>query len=109
MSLTDGDIVKVREVVKEVVKEEVPPIVRVEVIHQLEPFAGAIQQDLGHMDGKLDKMDGKIDKIYNLMDGFVNTSRRHEQELVVVQAQQKKMRDVLVKKGIGTEDEFAIA
>lgn len=43
------------------------------------------------------------------LDGFSHIVRRHEEEWLVLRKQHEKMRDILVKKGIATEDEMAIA
>ncbi|MBI2984757.1 MAG: hypothetical protein HYY50_03990 [Candidatus Kerfeldbacteria bacterium] len=43
------------------------------------------------------------------VDGVVKIVRRHDEEWLVLRAQHEKIRDILVKKGIATEDELAIA
>lgn len=54
------------------------------------------------------ELSGKIDNLTSSVDQFLHSSRRHEDELVVVRTQTGRIRDVLVEKGIATEDELSL-
>lgn len=43
------------------------------------------------------------------MDEFLRIVRRHEEEWLVMRTQHSKLRDILIKKGIVSEEELAIA
>lgn len=106
MPLTKEDL----SAVGQVIREQVPPLVegiiekRVSALIEaaVEPHFRAIAEDLG-------RVEGKIDTLTTTLDGFAHTVRRHEEEWLVLRAQHQKMRDLLVKKGIATEDELALA
>lgn len=50
----------------------------------------------------------RIDNLTQSMDEFVHMARRHDQEWLIVRAQHEKMRNVLIKKGIASEDELSV-
>lgn len=89
MSLTNDDLKKIQEV--------------------LEPKFFAIETDVAQLT-KVDMpaLHGKIDKLTNTVDGFLGVVRRHDQEWLIIRAQHKKMRNVLIKKGIASEDELSV-
>ena len=93
MPLTKEDLTSIGQVIR----EQVPPLVEAVV----EPHFRAIAEDLR-------RVEGKVDQLTTTVDGFAHTVRRHEEEWLVLRAQHAKMRDLLVKKGIVTEDELAL-
>ena len=50
-----------------------------------------------------------LDTVRTTMDSFLTIVRRHEEEWIVLRAQHNKLRDFLIKKGIASEDDLAIA
>lgn len=50
-----------------------------------------------------------VGEIKDSMDQFLHIVRRHEEEWIVLRAQHVKLRDSLIKKGVVTEEELAIA
>lgn len=87
MSLTNKDI----SAIAKLLQTEVPHLVE----QATEPYFQAIQKDLGQMTTSMDE--------------FLQIVRRHEQEWLILRTQHTKMRDLLIKKGIATEDELAVA
>lgn len=72
-------------------RAEVPTLVE----NATAPSFQAIKEDLDH--------------VTTSMDEFLKIVRRHEEEWLVLRAQHAKMRDALIKKGVVTEDELAVA
>lgn len=50
-----------------------------------------------------------VGEIKDSMDQFLHIVRRHEEEWIVLRTQHVKLRDSLIKKGVVTEEELAIA
>lgn len=82
MPLTDKDFAGIRTVVQ----------------HEVEP----LKRDLSEV-----KKD--LRSLTTTVDNFVHIVRRHEQEWLVLRTQHEKIRNILIKKGIATEDELAVA
>ncbi len=53
-------------------------------------------------------MKERFDSITTSIDEFLRIVNRHEQELIVLRAQQVKARDTLVRKEIATEIDLAV-
>lgn len=69
----------------------------------------AIEAGLGQLTKvEIPSLHTKIDKLTKSVDGFLGIVRRHDQEWLVVRTQHEKMRNVLINKGIATEDELSI-
>ncbi|MBI4092607.1 MAG: hypothetical protein HY420_01655 [Candidatus Kerfeldbacteria bacterium] len=82
MTLTDKDLAGIQTVVQ----------------HEVEP----LKRDLSEV-----KKD--LHSLATTVDNFVHIVRRHEDEWLVLRVQHEKIRNILVKKGIATEDELAVA
>jgi len=87
MTLTKDDL----KAISTLLDTEVPRLVE----KVTEPYFQAIQKDLG--------------QVVTTMDEFLQIVRRHEQEWLILRTQHTKMRDLLIKKGLATEDELAVA
>ncbi|MBI3956557.1 MAG: hypothetical protein HY340_01040 [Candidatus Kerfeldbacteria bacterium] len=87
MTLTQNDI----QAIAKLLQTEVPVLVE----KATESSFIAIRKDLG--------------EIATSMDEFLHIIRRHEEEWLVLREQHKRIREVLLKKGIATEDELAVA
>lgn len=61
------------------------------------------------LSSRLGQVERHFDTLTTSVDNFSHIVRRHEDEWLVLRAQHEKMRDILVKKGVATEDELAIA
>lgn len=83
--LTKKDLEKIYGIVRETIKFEVDPI----------------RADLKEVKTTVEKIQVTTDKTLSLF-------KRHDDELAVLRARQNKMRTVLVQKGVGTEEEFAL-
>ncbi|MBI4090368.1 MAG: hypothetical protein HY421_03110 [Candidatus Kerfeldbacteria bacterium] len=89
MSLTNEDLKKIQEL--------------------LEPRFFGVEADLRQLTKvEMPALHRKIDKLTNTVDGFLGIIRRHDQEWLIVRTQHEKMRNVLVKKGIASEDELSV-
>lgn len=86
MSLTPQDLKSIHEVVETVLNDGIDPIKK-------------DIKDLKHSVGSLTTS----------VDSLLHIVRRHEGEWLVLRAQHSKIRDLLVAKGIATEDELAVA
>ena len=62
----------------------------------------------GMLHDELKPIDKKIDKVINILDGHTAILERHDQELLVLSAQQEKTTQVLVKKGVAPPEELAV-
>jgi hypothetical protein len=85
-NLTQTDLQRISTVVEKIVDDRVAPVEK--------------------------KIDGLVENVGSLttsVDGFSRTVRRHEDEWLVLRAQHEKMRNVLVKKGVASEDELSIS
>jgi len=82
-----------------------------------------IRSDIKGIDAKVDSMNqrlagqidsleqgltGKIDSILQTTDKILSNSRRDGDVLTVIRARQNRMRDVLVQKGVATDQELSI-
>lgn len=67
-----------------------------------EPSFRAIKVDLEDIRHNMGALTTSVDE-------FLQIVRRHEEEWLVLRAQHAKMRNLLIKKGIATEDELAVA
>lgn len=61
------------------------------------------------LSNRLGQVEEHLGTLTTSVDNFSHIVRRHEAEWLVLRKQHEKMRDILVKKGIATEDELAIA
>lgn len=86
MPLTNEDLTGIATVVEKVVDDKIEPLI----------------EDLKVIRKNQDSM-------MTTLDGFSTTVRRHEQEWLILRKQHEKIRDILVKKGIASEEEMAIA
>ena len=77
---------------------KIATIVDDSVRHAVEP----LEVRLGAVEKQLDVLTSNVDQ-------FLRIVQRHEQEWLIIRAQHQKMRELLVKKGIATEEELAIA
>lgn len=75
---------------------------------RLEGDVFGIKEDIRTMKNGVQAIDGKIDSLTSSVDEFLHTSRRHDDELVVLRAQTGRIRDVLVEKGVATESELSV-
>ena len=83
--LTKKDLEKIYGIVREAIKFEVDPI----------------RTDLKLVQNTVQQTQVTMDKMLSLYKG-------HDDEISVLRARQNKMRTVLVQKGVGTEEEFAL-
>ncbi len=58
---------------------------------------------------RLKNVEKNTGQLTTTVDNFAHIVRRHEEEWLVLRAQHEKTRDVLVKKGIVSEEDLAIA
>lgn len=86
MSLTHKDLKGIATVVETVVRHELVPVKK-----------------------DLTEVKENVGLLTTSMDGLTKIVRRHEDEWLVLRKQHEKMRDVMVKKGVATEEELAIA
>lgn len=86
MSLTDKDLKNIAQTVDQVTRPQ---------FQELSTRVGGVEKNLNRLTSSMDQV--------------VRIVRRHEQEWLVLRAQHEKIRDILVKKGIATEDELAVA
>ena len=61
------------------------------------------------LDARLGVVEKQLDVLTNNIDQFLRIVQRHEQEWLIIRTQHQKMRELLVKKGIATEEELAVA
>jgi hypothetical protein len=86
MSLTPQDLQQIRTAVEAVT----------------EPSFAAIKMDLEALRTDFGGLTTSVDE-------FLRIVRRHEEEWLVLRAQHVKMRELLIKKGVATEEELAIS
>lgn len=65
--------------------------------------------EFARVNERLGTLETGQDKILTSIDGMLKIVRRHEEEWLVLRAQHAKIRDLLLSKGIATEDELAVA
>lgn len=87
--LTKKDLGKIYEMVNGIVKE-------------------TIKFEIDPMKSDLKELKDTVGKIQITTDKTLSLFKRHDGELSVLRARQNKMRTVLVQKGVGTEEEFAL-
>jgi hypothetical protein len=95
MSLTNDDLKKIEKTLE-------PTFQGIEFRVQ------GIESKLQAHDRQFDSMHEKLDGLIRTTDEFLHIVRRHDDEFVVIRAQHEKMRNVLIKKGIASEDELSV-
>lgn len=115
MSLTSGDI----QAIRTVIREEVPLIIDALVPKTIDHRVPAIVRNSIErtVPGIVERMTRPlflsvkegIDRITTTLDEFLKIVRRHEEEWVVIRAQHGKIKDVLIKKHIASENDLAAA
>lgn len=75
----------------------------------LKGIQGIIQQEVEPLKKDISDIKVNVGNLTASVDSFMHTVRRHEEEWLVLRAQHTKIRNVLVAKGIVTEDELAVA
>lgn len=68
----------------------------------------ALKPDFQEIREDLASVKKDTQEITKSLDGVVHMVRRHDQEFVILRAQQDKMHDVLVQKGVATEEDLSI-
>ena len=86
MAISSGEFLKIEEIVSRTVSNAVDPV----------------KKDVGELKSQMSSL---VDDV----DHFLRIVRNHDQEWLIVRAQHQKIRDVLVKKGIATEEELSVA
>lgn len=77
-----------------------------EEFKKIEDIVSKVVQPMGE---DLKDVKEHMTSVVDNMDQFLRIVQRHEQEWLVIRVQHQKMRDLLVKKGIATEEELSIA
>lgn len=75
----------------------------------IKKIAGVVQVEIDPIKKGLVHLKDLYGSLATSTDHFLSTVRRHDEEWLVLRAQHSKMRDVLIKKGIVTEEELAIS
>ncbi len=97
MSITTEDLKGIRLVIQDE-SAELKASVQTVIEEALEP----LKKDISEIKDNLGNLTTSVDS-------FAQTVRRHETEWLVLRTQHEKIRDILVAKGIATEDELAVA
>jgi hypothetical protein len=61
------------------------------------------------LEERLQSLEAGQNNLVTSIDQMLAIVRRHEEEWLVLRAQHAKIRDLLLRKGIATEDELAVA
>ena len=75
----------------------------------LKNIASVVRLETDDLRDDLKQVKQGVNSLTNSTDQLLHTVRRHEDERLVLRAQQEKIRNTLVAKGIVTEDELAVA